>query len=556
MDNQRLIFFVVFSFSILLLWEAWQEKDQPAVVATEQVATSQSDKDIPAAGTASLAAPPSAQPASVASGLQAGARALVETDVLRVEIDANGGDLRKIQLLGYFEVDHPQQTLTLLTDGDPATRYVAQSGWLNPQKGLLPTHKDVYELAVGTHKLTGDTLSIPLVWNNPQAGIRVEKTYVFRRGSYEIELIQKVSNTSAVPVQLESYAQLVRHSQPPAGESRFMYTFTGPAVYTEAAKFQKLDFDDIANNEAEFQKSAKDGWVGMLQHHFVSAWLPKPGQERSYFASKLDEDQFSAGYRQAHGVLAAGQALSQTSRLYIGPQIQKNLEAAAPGLDLTRDYGWLTPLAAPMFWLLEKIHTLVGNWGWAIVIFTILLKLALWPLSASGYKGMAQMRALAPKLQKMKEIYGDDRQKLHQAMAEMYKKEKVNPLGGCMPILLQIPIFIALYYVLIAAVEMRGAPWMGWITDLSAPDPFYVLPVLMGISSIIQVKLNPTPPDPLQAKIMMAMPIVFSVMFVFFASGLVLYWLVNNILSIAQQWAMNKKYGDGAGGAKPAHAKK
>lgn len=556
MDNQRLLLFVVFSFSILLLWDAWREKEAPPQTAPATQAVQQNtqaavvDKDVPAA--AAIATTQTAQPAG---GLQSGARAIVKTDVLEVEIDANGGDLRRARLPGYYEVDHPTQTLTLLTDKTAATRYVVQSGLLNVQKGLLPNHKDVFELAGGTYQLTGDSLSIPLVWNNPQAGIRVEKTYVFRRGSYEVELIQKITNNSTTPVQVESYGQLVRHDQPPQGESKFLYTFTGPAVYTDEAKFQKLAFGDIADGEAEFQKSAKDGWVGMLQHHFVSAWLPRQGAERTYFAEKLDTDLYSAGYRQAHGVLAPGQSQSLTSRLYIGPQIQKNLEAAAPGLDLTRDYGWLTPLSAPMFWVLEKIHGLAGNWGWAIVLFTILLKLVLWPLSASGYKGMAQMRALAPRLQKMKELYGDDRQKLHQAMADMYKKEKVNPLGGCLPILLQIPIFIALYYVLIASVEMRGAPWMGWITDLSAPDPFYVLPVLMGISSIIQVKLNPVPPDPLQAKIMMAMPIVFSVMFIFFASGLVLYWLVNNILSIAQQWAMNKKYGDAAG-AKPAHAAK
>ena len=560
MDNQRLIFFVVFSFSILLLWEAWQEKDLPPPVATEQAApgsTTQdsSVKEVPEAGS-TLPATPAAEQVAPSGGIQSGVRARVETDVLSVEIDANGGDLRRLQLLGYHEVDHPQQTLSLLTDASPATRYVAQSGLLSAQNGLLPNHKDVYELATGTHKLAGETLSIPLVWNNSQAGIRVEKTYVFRPGSYEIELTQKVINSGTAPVPVESYAQLVRHGQPPVGESRFTYTFTGPAVYTEAAKFQKLKFEDIADGDAEFQKSAKDGWVGMLQHHFVSAWLPKQGVERTYFANKLDADLFSAGYRQAHGTLAPGQSLSWSSRFYAGPQIQKTLEAAAPGLDLTRDYGWLTPLSKPMFWVLGKIDGLVGNWGWTIIIFTILLKLALWPLSASGYKGMAQMRALAPRLQKMKEMYGDDRQKLHQGMADLYKKEKVNPLGGCMPILLQIPIFIALYYVLIAAVEMRGAPWMGWITDLSAPDPFYVLPVLMGITSIIQVKLNPTPPDPIQAKVMLMMPIVFSVMFLFFASGLVLYWLVNNILSIAQQWAMNKKYGENAGGAKTAHAKK
>ncbi len=551
MDTQRLILFAVFSFSLLLLWDAWQAKDQPATVAP----TAQQQ---PASGVPTASAPVRATAAPVAhdQGWKAGARAIVETDLMRAEIDANGGDLRKLVLKGYHEVDNAQHPLALLQDtsGKP---YVAQSGFtvFNGQQGWLPTHKDVFNLTVGTYRLEGDAIKIPLTWQNPQTGIAVEKTYTFRRGSYLIEVSEKITNTGAQPVQVETYGQFVRHGHPPAGESRFLYTFTGPAVYTEASKFQKIKFEDIAEGSAEFQKSAKDGWVAMLQHHFVGAWLPKPGTERSYYAEKLGEDLYSAGYKQAHGQLTAGQSVTLDSRLYVGPQIQKNLEAASPGLDLTRDYGWLTPLSAPMFWVLEKIHGLVGNWGWAIVIFTILLKLVLWPLSASGYKGMAQMRALAPKLQKMKELYGDDRQKLHQAMADMYKKEKVNPLGGCMPILLQIPVFIALYYVLIAAVEMRGAPWMGWITDLSAPDPFFVLPVLMGISSIIQVKLNPTPPDPLQAKIMMAMPIVFSVMFIFFASGLVLYWLVNNILSIAQQWAMNKKYGDGAG-SKSGSAKK
>jgi YidC/Oxa1 family membrane protein insertase len=547
MDNQRLILFVVFSFSLLLLWEAWQNKDQaPQTVARTEQAASQAASGVPMA---TMTAQPQQQ-APQTKGLATGARAVVETDVFRAEIDANGGDLRKLELIGYHELDNAKQTLVLLKDSASAP-YLAQNGLL----WGLPTHKDVFQLAPGIYKLSGDTLTLPMTWNNPATGLAVEKIYVFHRGSYEIDVIQKVTNSGSVPVQLESYAQMVRHGRPPAGESKFMYTFTGPAVYTDAAKFQKINFEDIADGDAEYQKSAKDGWVGMLQHHFVAAWLPKAGAPRTYYAEKIAEDLYSAGYKQPHGLLAPGQSISLSTKLYAGPQIQKYLEAAAPGLDLTRDYGWLTPLAAPMFWALEKIHGFVGNWGWAIVIFTVLLKLLLYPLSASGYKGMAQMRALAPRLQKMKEMYGDDRQKLHQAMADLYKKEKVNPLGGCMPILLQIPVFIALYYVLIAAVEMRGAPWLGWITDLSAPDPFYVLPVLMGITSIIQVKLNPTPPDPIQAKVMMAMPIVFSVMFIFFASGLVLYWLVNNVLSIAQQWAMNKKYGDGAGG-KTAHAKK
>jgi YidC/Oxa1 family membrane protein insertase len=392
-----------------------------------------------------------------------------------------------------------------------------------------------------------------MTWSNPETGVSVEKTYVFHRNSYKIDVNEKITNAGTQPVQLETYGQFVRHGQPPTDQTRFMYTFTGPAVFTDAGKFQKIKFKSIDKGDAEFVKSAKDGWVGMLQHHFVAAWLPKAGLSRTYYVDRLGDDLYSAGFKQPEGTLAPGQTTTLSESLYIGPQIQQDLAAAAPGLELTRDYGWLTPLSAPMFWVLEKIEVLVGNWGWAIVIFTVLLKLALFPLSASGYKGMAQMRSMAPRLQKMKELYGDDRQKLHQAMADLYKKEKVNPLGGCMPIVLQIPVFIALYYVLIAAVEMRGAPWIGWITDLSAPDPFYVLPVLMGITSIIQVKLNPTPPDPIQAKVMMAMPIVFSVMFVFFASGLVLYWLVNNILSISQQWYMNKKFGTGSAAT---HAKK
>lgn len=548
MDNQRLILFVVFSFSLLLLWEAWQNKDQaPQTSTPAEQSAEQAASGVPEA-TPVVQTPQATQQAPQSKGLTAGMRAIVETDVFRAEIDANGGDLRKLELVGYHEVDNEKHVLTLLNDS-PATPYVAQNGLL----WGLPTHKDVFQLTPGVHKLSGDMLELPMSWSNPATGLAVEKTYVFHRGSYQIEVIQKITNNGGAPVQLESYAQLIRHGSAPAGESKFMYTFTGPAVYTDAAKFQKIKFDDIAEGDAEFQKSAKDGWVGMLQHHFVAAWLPKAGEARTYYADKLGDGLYSAGYKQPHGTLAPGQSAILSTRLYAGPQIQEKLEAAAPGLDLTRDYGWLTPLSAPMFWVLDKIHGMVGNWGWAIIIFTVLLKLVLYPLSASGYKGMAQMRALAPRLKKMKETYGDDRQKLHQAMGDLYKKEKVNPLGGCMPILLQIPVFIALYYVLIAAVEMRGAPWIGWITDLSAPDPFYVLPVLMGITSIIQVKLNPTPPDPMQAKVMMAMPIVFSVMFLFFASGLVLYWLVNNILSITQQWLMNKKYGDGAGGA---HAKK
>lgn len=550
MDNQRLILFAVFSFSILMLWEAWTNKDAP--VTQPASVTAESQTGTPRSSTTALPTGTTSMAASAAGNMPPGLRAIVETDVYRVEIDANGGDLRKLELIGYHNLDAPEQPYLLLDDAAAPRDYIVQSGLLNPQPGMLPTHKDVFQLAGGIHKMTGDSLSVPLVWQNPQTGVRVEKIYTFHRGSYVIDVEQKITNGGSAPLQVEDYAQLVRDSEAPPDGTHFMNTFTGPAVYTEEAKFQKVKFKSIADGDASFQKTANNGWIGILQHHFVVAWLPKQGEERRYFMDKIGDDLYSAGYRQVRDALAPGQTLDLSSRLYAGPQIEKDLEAAAPGLDLTRDYGWLTPLSKPIFWVLSKIHKFVGNWGWTIIIFTILLKVLLFPLSASGYKGMAQMRALTPRLQKLKEIYGDDRQKLHEAMAEIYKKEKVNPLGGCMPILLQIPVFIALYYALIAAVEMRGAPWIGWITDLSAPDPYYVLPILMGISSIIQVKLNPTPPDPIQANVMMAMPVMFSIMFIFFASGLVLYWLVNNIMSIAQQWVMIKRYGRTPSGANSA----
>jgi YidC/Oxa1 family membrane protein insertase len=407
----------------------------------------------------------------------------------------------------------------------------------------LPTHRTAFQLNAGTYRLTGGAaqLEVPLVWNDPATGVRVEKTYVFKRGSYQIALRTRVINGGTQPIDLTPYYQFTRHGEAPRGESFFLYTYTGPAFYTDAKKFQKVAFKDIQEGKAEFEKTADNGWVGLVQHHFVSAWLPEGSVKREYYTRALGDGLYSAGVILAEGTLAPGQQKTFTVPLYAGPQTQAVLEKAAPGLDLARDYGWLTPLAYPIFWSLEKIERIVGNWGWAIIILTILIKLALYPLSAAGYKSMAKMKKLTPRLQQLKETYGDDRAKLHQAMAEMYKTEKINPLGGCLPILIQIPVFIALYWVLLAAVEMRGAPWLGWITDLTAPDPWFILPIVMGITSILQVKLNPQPMDPMQAKIMMIMPVAFTVMFVFFPAGLVLYWVVNNILSIAQQWAINRQ---------------
>jgi YidC/Oxa1 family membrane protein insertase len=534
MDNQRLILFVVFSFSLLLLWEAWQGKHQPPpVVPTTTSAPAAISSPAPSqALNAPATAPPQADFAT-------GKRAVVETNVLRATIDSNGGDLRQLQLLKYRETDDKNRIFTLFEDS-PTQPYLAQSGLVGKD---LPTHRSVFQLNPGTYRLSGGAvqLEVPLVWSDPATGVRVEKTYIFKRGSYEIELRTRVINGGTQPIDLTPYYQLTRYSGAPRGASMFLHTYTGPAFYTDAKKFQKVTFKAIEEGKAEFEKSADNGWVGLVQHHFVSAWLPMGSIKREFYTRVLGKDLYSAGVILAEGTLAPGQQKTFTVPLYAGPQTQSILEKTAPGLELVRDYGWLTPLAYPIFWALKQIEHLVGNWGWAIIILTILLKLTLFPLSAAGYKSMARMKKLTPRLQQLKETFGDDRAKLHQAMADLYKTEKINPLGGCLPILIQIPVFIALYWVLLAAVEMRGAPWLGWITDLTSPDPWYILPIIMGITSILQVKLNPQPMDPMQAKIMMIMPIAFTVMFVFFPAGLVLYWITNNILSITQQWVINKQ---------------
>ena len=537
MDNQRLILFVVFSFTLLLLWESWQSKHQlpppsgPAISQSSSAPTPSQALNVPA----SSAAP------AIAT-LAHGQRAVVVTDVLRAEIDGTGGDIRTLQLLAYRETQDKTQTQPLFEDSNTRA-YVAQNGLIGPG---LPTHRSTFQLTPGTYGLVNGAsrLEVPLVWTDAATGVRVEKTYTFTRGSYQVNLKTRVINGGTQAIELTPYFQFTRNGGAPPGESKLINAYTGPVFYTDAKKFQKVAFKKISEGKADFEKTSNDGWVGMMQHHFVAAWLPQAGDKREFYTKAQGDDLFTAGVILAEGKLLPGQEKTINVPLYAGPQLQSVLEKTAPGLDLTRDYGWLTPLAYPIFWALKQIEKLVGNWGWAIILLTIFIKLALYPLSAAGYKSMAKMKKLTPRLQRLKEIHGDDRQKLHQSMAEMYKTEKINPLGGCLPILIQIPVFIALYWVLLAAVEMRGAPWIGWITDLTAPDPFYILPIIMGITSVLQVKLNPQPMDPMQAKIMMIMPIGFTVMFVFFPAGLVLYWVVNNILSIAQQWAINKQVGD------------
>jgi YidC/Oxa1 family membrane protein insertase len=302
----------------------------------------------------------------------------------------------------------------------------------------------------------------------------------------------------------------------------------------------KVDFADIAKGKQAQPKKAREGWIAMIQHYFVSAWLPKAGVEREYFTNKVSDTLYTAGVVVPVGEVAPGATGTVEVPVYIGPQETDKLEKVAPGLDLVVDYGWLHIIAAPLFWLLKWIHSFVGNWGWAIVILTILIKLVFYPLNAKAGRSMAQMKVLAPKMEKLKQLYGDDRQKMNQAMMELYRTEKINPLGGCLPILVQIPVFIALYWVLLASIELRHAPWVGWIKDLSAPDPYFILPVIYAISMYVTTKLNPQPADPVQARIMLMMPIMFSIFFLFFPAGLVLYWVVQNLLSIVQQWHINR----------------
>ncbi len=541
MDTQRIIAFIVFSFSTLLLWESWQTYNNPKPAVEIQAGKPQQAAQ--AAASAELPVPGQAlKPVSaVADSGQTvkGARARIVTDVLDAEIDANGGDLRKLILTGYRQNEQADQPFVLLEE-KPGRNYFAQMGFVG---GSLPTHKTVFELASGEYRLKPGENTLKVSLKAVQNDAEIVRTYTFQRGSYVVDVDTRIVNRGQTLLEGFPYYQLLRHGQAPEGESALMHTFTGPAIYTDIGKFQKVSFEDIAKGKTEFVKEAKDGWLGLIQHHFVSAWVtrdPADASPREFYTRAIGNDEYSAGMIFPAVKLNPGEERTLAMRLYAGPQELEKIKTLAPGLDLVVDYGWLKVIAYPIFVLLNWIHKLVENWGVAIILLTVLIKLVFYPLSAAGYKSMAKMRKLAPRLQHLKERFGDDRQKLHEGMMKIYQEEKINPMGGCLPILVQIPVFIALYWVLMGAVELRQAPFALWIQDLSKPDPFYVLPVIMAITSFIQVKLSPASPDPVQQKVMMAMPIIFSVMFLFFPAGLVLYWLVNNVLSILQQWRINK----------------
>ena len=546
MDTQRLIAFIVFSFSALLLWDAWQKHNAPKPLPAPSAtgAPIGVPQPTPTLGAPSATAPATAPAAPSGSPVAAGGELIaVKTDLFDIELNTLGGDIRRVTMRQVNSALDRARPLTLM-EPNAKHYFVTQSGLLGEG---LPSHKTAYAAEAKSYELGSgkETLEVRLTAREA-GGAEVVKRYRFHRGSYVIEVAYEVANKGDKPIAPHAYFQFLRDSLPPSEEAAQtnafagVATYTGPAVYTDEGKFVKVDFGDIAKGKQAHAKKAKDGWIGIIQHYFVSAWLPKAGLEREYFTSKVTDSLYTAGVVVPVGAIAPGASASVEVPVYIGPQETDKLEKLAPGLELVVDYGWLHIIAAPLFWLLKWIHTFVGNWGWAIVILTILIKAVFYPLNAKAGRSMAQMKVLAPKMEKLKQLYGDDRQKMNQAMMELYRTEKINPLGGCLPILVQIPVFIALYWVLLASIELRHAPWVGWIKDLSAPDPYFILPVIYAISMFVTTKLNPQPADPVQAKVMLFMPIMFSVFFLFFPAGLVLYWVVQNLLSIVQQWHINR----------------
>lgn len=552
MDQRRLILFLVFSFSLVMLWEGWIKQNNPAPAVQTTTAAG-----APAAADGSVPTPSAALTGQASQAVVPGEtvavssapRVIVTTDLLRADVSAEGGSIVRLELLQHQASGENSGNFVLFDDGTTRHQYSAQTGLIGEG---LPTHKTVFALPAGELALQNGEDSVVLRLQAPeQDGVQVTKVMTFRRGSYLVDIAYEIKNGSAQAISPHAYFQLTRDGEAAEQVEAFgVSTFTGPAFFTDVGKFQKVSFADITDGDAKFVKTANDGWVAMVQHYFVSAWLPEGDVQREFFARALGNNLFSAGMIVPVDTLASGAEGKVESRLYAGPQEQDKLEAIAPGLDLVVDYGWLTVIAAPLFWVLSWLHSLTGNWGWAIILVTVALKALFFPLSATSYKSMAKMRVLGPRLQRMKELYGNDKAKLQQEMMSLYRTEKINPLGGCLPILVQIPVFIALYWVLLGSVEMRHAPWLGWIQDLSAKDPYFILPVIMALSMLIQMKLNPTPPDPIQAKVMMAMPVVFGFMFLWFPSGLVLYWVVNNTLSIAQQWQITRMIESGQSGSK------
>jgi YidC/Oxa1 family membrane protein insertase len=548
MDNLRLFLWVGLGLMLWLTFQAWQRDYAPVAIAPEMAreavepsvaAPDTALPDLPSSPAVKADDVPAAElPASSPAGV-----VRVRTDVLDVEIGLDGGDLRRVALPGYpLKKDEPDNPVVLLND-EPATRYVFRSGLRAADGAPEPNHTVTYRSAANEYTLAEDQdeLEVVLEWRDP-SGILVDKTYTFRRGRYNIDLEYRVRNGSVGRYKVVPYQQIVRRHLPP-DRSMFnvdSYSFVGPVAY-DGDSYEKLDVEDLQTEPLE--QTVTNGWLASIQHHFLGAIVPPADEPFSYRVTSDGRDYTASAIGTTLVEVPREGSKTFNSQFFVGPKLQSQLDETAEGLALTVDYGLLTVLAQPLFWLLEKIHNFIGNWGWTIIIVTFLIKLAFYKLTEASGRSMAKMRKMQPRMKALQERYKDDREAMSRALMDLYKTEKINPAAGCLPMLVQIPFFIAFYWVLLESVEVRQAPFMLWITDLSSRDPFFILPLLMGAAMWFQQKLNPAPPDPVQAKVMQFLPIIFTGMFAFFPAGLVLYWLTNSVLSIAQQWRINKVLG-------------
>ena len=545
-EQVRTLLVIALAVVSLLIWQAWRQ-DYGAKPVTPAPQSSSMRGDAPA--TAESAAPdvpesvaPDRPPVSdtpeASAPAAAGEVVTVRTDFYQAQIDLVGGTLSRVDLIKYpVSTDKPDVPFTLLNNNPPGV-FLAQSGLVGSEGS--PNHHQSFTAPAGQYVLEDgqDRLVVPLQWVGSN-GISVIKRYVFHRDRYKVDVSFEVTNNTQQAWQGRMYGQFQRGVVEETRGIFRTYTYTGGVVSTPEKPYEKIDFSDMTKSNLNL--ASQGGWIAMIQHYFAGAWVPDQNVESQYYTKALVNERYVIGVLTPPRSVPAGARETFQLGLYVGPKIQSRMQGVAPNLERTVDFGWLWLIAEPLFWLLDWIHSFVGNWGWSIIILTLMIKLAFFHLSATSYKSMARMRKVQPRIVAIRERYGKDKQRMNQAMMELYKKEKINPLGGCFPILVQIPVFIALYWVLLESVELRQASFIFWLNDLSVHDPFFVLPVLMGATMLMQQKLNPPPPDPMQAKIMMALPFVFTFFFLFFPSGLVLYWFVNNLLSIAQQWVITRK---------------
>ena len=543
--NSRFLLYMAFFLVLFMIWQQWQIEQNPRLADSQSLEISDDvskPSDFPDQGVSNQNRKSSAskpQKTNKSKTIKTGENVVIANDDIEVTVDTVGGTIKKVKLLNYFNTTEKDSENISLLDHENDF-YIAQSGLLHDilsnnadSSKLAPNHHDIFSLVKKQKN------SLTLSWINKESGIVVSRRIELEDQGFKVTITNNVINNSNQIWTGRQYRQIRRKS---LGEGRSWVTptFTGSAYYDGA--YNKMSYDEISENKPKFD--VLGGWIAMMEHYFVSSWFFEEGEKNLFYTKEIrvneNRNDYIIGARSEAINILPGQSSSLISKFYAGPKLQNELEEISKGLDLTIDYGVLTFLSKPLFWLLDKIHSYVGNWGWAIIILTLFIKLAFYKLSETSYRSMAKMKKFSPKIQSIRDRYGNDRQKMNQAMMDMYRQEKINPLGGCWPILIQIPVFIALYWVLLESVELRQADFIFWIHDLSVKDPYYVLPLLMGASMYFQQKLNPAPPDPMQAKIMQMLPIIFTVFFAFFPAGLVLYWVANNLLSIAQQWKITK----------------